>query len=387
VTPVTKKKILSIFGTRPEAIKMAPLVLELKNNPWFSSRVAVTGQHREMLDQVLEQFQITPDYDLDIMRPGQTLFDTTVRVLQGLEDVLFRERPDMVLVHGDTTTTFAAALAAFYLRIPVGHVEAGLRSFARYFPFPEEINRRLTGVLADVHFAPTPNARENLLREGIDPRHIFVTGNTAIDALLMTVRPGYEFTEPALKELDFSRNRVIVVETHRRENWGAPMAAICTGIRAVVRRHRDILVIFPVHPNPAVRTVVYKHLQDEPRVLLLPPLAYSDFANLMSRAYLILSDSGGIQEEAPSLGKPVLVLRDVTERPEAVAAGTVAVIGTTKEAVEAALDRLLLEQEAYEAMARARNPYGDGKAARRIAAGLAYYFNLQRERPAEFGGA
>jgi len=384
---VTKKKILSIFGTRPEAIKMAPLVLELKNNPWFSSRVAVTGQHREMLDQVLEQFQITPDYDLDIMRPGQTLFDTTVRVLQGLEDVLFRERPDMVLVHGDTTTTFAAALAAFYLRIPVGHVEAGLRSFARYFPFPEEINRRLTGVLADVHFAPTPNARENLLREGIDPRHIFVTGNTAIDALLMTVRPGYEFTEPALKELDFSRNRVIVVETHRRENWGAPMAAICAGIRAVVRRHRDILVIFPVHPNPAVRTVVYKHLQDEPRVLLLPPLAYSDFANLMSRAYLILSDSGGIQEEAPSLGKPVLVLRDVTERPEAVAAGTVAVIGTTKEAVEAALDRLLLEQEAYEAMARARNPYGDGKAARRIAAGLAYYFNLQRERPAEFGGA
>lgn len=384
---MTKKKILSIFGTRPEAIKMAPLVLELKNNPWFSSRVAVTGQHREMLDQVLEQFQITPDYDLDIMRPGQTLFDTTVRVLQGLEDVLFRERPDMVLVHGDTTTTFAAALAAFYLRIPVGHVEAGLRSFARYFPFPEEINRRLTGVLADVHFAPTPNARENLLREGIDPRHIFVTGNTAIDALLMTVRPGYEFTEPALKELDFSRNRVIVVETHRRENWGAPMAAICAGIRAVVRRHRDILVIFPVHPNPAVRTVVYKHLQDEPRVLLLPPLAYSDFANLMSRAYLILSDSGGIQEEAPSLGKPVLVLRDVTERPEAVAAGTVAVIGTTKEAVEAALDRLLLEQEAYEAMARARNPYGDGKAARRIAAGLAYYFNLQRERPAEFGGA
>jgi UDP-N-acetylglucosamine 2-epimerase (non-hydrolysing) len=382
---VTKIRILSIFGTRPEAIKMAPLVLELKKNKWFSSRVAVTGQHREMLDQVLEQFDITPDYDLDIMRQGQTLFDTTIRVLRGLEDVLGRERPHMVLVHGDTTTTFAAALAAFYYRIPVGHVEAGLRSFARYFPFPEEINRRLAGVLAEIHFAPTNNARENLLREGIDPRHVFVTGNTAIDALLMTVQPDYVFAEPSLKELDFAKYQVIVVETHRRENWGAPMAAICEGIRTVVRKHQDVIVVFPVHPNPAVRTVVYRELQGEPRVLLLSPLAYSDFANLMSRAYLILSDSGGVQEEAPSLGKPVLVLRDVTERPEAVAAGTVAVIGTTAEAVESALDRLLVKQEAYDAMALALNPYGDGQAARRIAAGLEYYFDLHRERPEEFG--
>jgi len=383
---VSKIKILSIFGTRPEAIKMAPLVLELKKSKWFSSRVAVTGQHREMLDQVLDQFQITPDYDLDIMRQGQTLFDTTIRVLQGLEDVLGRERPQMVLVHGDTTTTFAAALAAFYYRIPVGHVEAGLRSFSRYFPFPEEINRCLTGVLADVHFAPTKDARENLLREGIDPQHIFVTGNTAIDALFMTVRPDYEFMEPALKELDFAQQRVIVVETHRRENWGAPMAAICEGIRSIVRKHQDIIVVFPVHPNPAVKSVVYRHLQGETRVLLLSPLAYSDFANLMSRAYLILSDSGGVQEEAPSLGKPVLVLRDVTERPEAVAAGTVAVIGTTKEAVVSALDRLLLEQDSYEAMARARNPYGDGQASRRIAAGLEYYFKIHPKRPEEFVG-
>ncbi|NLP18118.1 MAG: UDP-N-acetylglucosamine 2-epimerase (non-hydrolyzing) [Firmicutes bacterium] len=382
---MTKIKLLSVFGTRPEAIKMAPLILELESREEFASRVAVTGQHREMLQQVLKEFNLTPDYDLDIMRESQTLFDTTTGVLRGLENVLAQEKPHMLLVHGDTTTTFASALAAFYRQIPVGHVEAGLRSFSRYLPFPEEINRCLTTVLADLHFAPTETSRENLLQEGIDPQKIIVTGNTAIDALLMTVKKDHVFTDPSLQELDLSQKRVIVVEAHRRENWGAPLTEICTALGSLVRRRQDIRVIFPVHPNPIVRKTVYKELGGEVRVHLVPPLNYKDFVNLMARAYLLVTDSGGIQEEAPSLGKPVLVLREVTERPEAVAAGTVKVIGTAAKAVEAALNELLTDTEAYKNMARAVNPYGDGRAACRIVDGLCSYFKLTREKSGEFG--
>ena len=380
-----KIRLLSVFGTRPEAIKMAPLLLKLQKIGGFHSRVAVTGQHRELLHQVLREFSLTPHHDLDIMRESQTLFDTTTGVLRGLEGVLAQEKPHMLLVHGDTSTTFAAALAAFYRQIPVGHVEAGLRSFSRYFPFPEEMNRCLTSVLADLHFAPTRTARENLLREGIDPQRIMVTGNTAIDALLMMVAKDYTFSAPSLRELDFSRRRVIVVEAHRRENWGEPLTQICTALRSVVRRHRDTLMVFPVHPNPIVQETVYGLLEGEERVHLLSPLDYKDFVNLMDRAYLLVTDSGGIQEEAPSLGKPVLVLRDVTERPEAVAAGTVKVIGTRTQPVEEALNRLFTDEEAYKGMATAVNPYGDGRASNRIAAGLCSYFGLSHGEGKEFG--
>lgn len=382
-----KIKLLSVFGTRPEAIKMAPLVLKLQKKSEFVSKLLVTGQHREMLQQVLGEFNLIPDYDLDIMRESQSLFDTTTGVLRGLEDVLEREKPQMLLVHGDTSTTFAAALAAFYRQIPVAHVEAGLRSFSRYLPFPEEMNRCLTTVLADLHFAPTQSSRKNLLREGIDPHRILVTGNTAIDALLMTVKGNYAFSDPLLEKLDFHRKRIIVVEAHRRENWGGPLIGICAALRAVVRRRRDIRVVFPVHPNPIVRDTVYSELQGEDRIHLLSPLDYKDFVNLMARAYLLVTDSGGIQEEAPSLGKPVLVLREVTERPEAVAAGTVKVIGTGAGAVVEALEELLTDSRLYKSMATAINPYGDGQAARRIVAGLCSYFKLAPRKIREFGSS
>ncbi len=378
-------KVLVVFGTRPEAIKMAPLVKLLQKDDALDCRVAVTAQHREMLDQVLRLFDIRPDHDLNIMRAGQTLFDITARAIEGLKPVLEKEQPDLVLVHGDTSTTFAAALAAYYLQIPVGHVEAGLRTGNRYSPFPEEMNRRLTGGLASWHFAPTAGARENLLREGVDPGRIFVTGNTVIDALLATVRPEYRFDDPLLDGMDFQRHRVLLVTTHRRENLGAPMRDIYLALRDIMEQFSDVRVIFPVHKNPAVRSVADEVLGGSARVRLLEPLDYEPFANLMSRCHLVLTDSGGLQEEAPSLGKPVLVLRDTTERPEAVDAGTVRLVGTDRAAIRAEAWRLLGDADYYRAMSEAVNPYGDGMACGRIAQAVKYAFHLSVSRPREFG--
>lgn len=374
--------ILSVFGTRPEAIKMAPLVRVLKETAAINALTAVTAQHREMLDQVLALFEITPEYDLDLMRPRQTLTEITCRSLTGLEKILQRLKPDLVLVHGDTTTTFAAALAAFYQKIPTGHVEAGLRTFRKDSPFPEELNRCLTGTLADLHFAPTARARDNLLREGIPADAIFVTGNTVIDALSTTVRPDFTFPEPILNRIDFSRP-VLLAEVHRRESWGEPLEAICRAFRRLVD-DLHLPLLFPVHRNPAVREPVERLLGNHERIHLLEPLDTASFHNLMQRCRLILTDSGGIQEEAPSLGRPVLVLREITERPEAVEAGTVKVVGTAEETIYRTARHLLETPEAYTAMARAINPYGDGRASRRIQEAILYHFGLRSERPEDF---
>lgn len=364
-------KILTVFGTRPEAIKLAPVIKELeKYSEEVRSAVAVTAQHREMLDQVLDLFDIRPDYDLDIMRPRQSLFDVTTRTLQGLRSVLEAEKPDILLVQGDTTTTFVAALAAFYLKICVGHVEAGLRTFDKYRPFPEEKNRELTSVLADFHFAPTQKARENLLNAGVSGENIFVTGNTVVDALLATVRRSYEFKEPILKDIDFDSKRVILVTAHRRESWGEPLENICRALQEVVLIGRDIEIIFSVHLNPRVRETVKAVLGEADRVHLIDPLDYQPFVHLMDRCYFILTDSGGIQEEAPSLGKPVLVMREVTERPEGIEAGTVKLVGTGEKAIVKAAEELLYDPGAYKRMAKAVNPYGDGHASERIVEAL-----------------
>lgn len=381
---MAKIKIMSVFGTRPEAIKMAPVVKALAAEPEFDSKVVVTAQHREMLDQVLDLFSIRPDYDLDVMAAGQSLTQITCRILIRLDEVLATERPDMVLVHGDTSTTFAAALAAFYRQVSVGHVEAGLRTGVKYFPYPEEINRCLTGVLADLHFAPTDLARNNLIKEGVPSKRIQITGNTAIDALFLTVDESYQFCHPTLRAWDWDRYRILVVEAHRRENWGQPLENVCRAVAELTAQHRDLAVIFPVHLNPKVQEPVRRILGDCPRVHLLDPLGYADFANLMARSHMILSDSGGIQEEAPSLGRPVLVLRNVTERPEAVAAGTVKVVGTDKEKVVSVTKELLTNEQVYGCMAQAANPYGDGQAARRIVSGLKYHFGLTNELPLEW---
>ena len=345
---------------------MAPVVKEIEKHPELKSVVCVTAQHRQMLDQVLDLFRITPDYDLNIMKQGQTLQDITTEVLLGLKPVLEKERPDLVLVHGDTTTTFAGALAAYYARISVGHVEAGLRTGDKFSPYPEEMNRRLTGALCDWHFAPTKLAKENLLKENVQPERILVTGNTVIDALRMTVDDAYRFRDPVLQEALQSGRRIIVMTTHRRENWGEPLRQVYRALKDVLAKHPDILVVFPVHKNPVVRQVVEQELAGLGQVVLVEPLDYEPFANLMNRACLILTDSGGIQEEAPSLGKPVLVVRNTTERPEAVAAGTVKLTGTDYDRVYRELTLLLDDQDYYRAMAEAVNPYGDGLASRRI---------------------
>ncbi|SHH09524.1 UDP-N-Acetylglucosamine 2-epimerase [Thermosyntropha lipolytica DSM 11003] len=357
-------KVMVVFGTRPEAIKMAPVVNELKKEKDLDTVVVVTAQHREMLDQVLHLFAIKPDYDLDLMREEQDLFSITTGVLNGLKDILRKEKPNLVLVHGDTTTTFAAALAAFYEKIPVGHVEAGLRTRNKYSPFPEEMNRTLAGRLAELHFAPTDTARENLLAEATANFKIWVTGNTVIDALLATVKEDYKFGEE-LKGVNFN-NRILLVTTHRRENWGERMKGIYQALIDLVEEFPDVEVVFPVHRNPVVRNLAEEMLGGRERIHLLEPLDYEPFANLMNVSYLVLTDSGGLQEEAPSLGKPVLVLRDTTERPEAVKAGTVKLVGTVREKIYAEAKRLLTDKEEYERMARAVNPYGDGRAARRI---------------------
>ncbi|MDR3562528.1 MAG: UDP-N-acetylglucosamine 2-epimerase (non-hydrolyzing) [Negativicutes bacterium] len=375
-------KVMTIFGTRPEAIKMAPVVLELRKYPeLITPVVAVTAQHREMLDQVLNLFAITPDYDLDIMAKGQTLFDITSRAMHGLNEVLAKEKPDIVLVHGDTTTTFAGALAAYYHQIAVGHVEAGLRTQNKFSPFPEEMNRKLTGALTDLHFAPTPSARDNLLAEAVEAASVFVTGNTVIDALIATVEEGYRFSEPPLADVAFKDKRIILVTTHRRENLGEPMRHVYQALRDIVGEFVDVEIVFPVHRNPRVREVVKEELGGLDRVHLVDPLDYQPFANLLARSYLILTDSGGIQEEAPALGKPVLVLRDTTERPEAIAAGTVKLIGTDRDKVYTETRRLLAEQSEYCRLATACNPYGDGKAAGRIVEFILWKYGLSAQRP------
>ena len=378
-------KVMTVFGTRPEAIKMAPVVLELKKHQdEIETVVAVTAQHRQMLDQVLHLFKIKPDYDLDIMSQGQTLYDITSRAMNGLKEVLEKEKPDLVLVHGDTTTTFAGALASYYSQTAVGHVEAGLRTGDIYSPFPEEMNRKLTGAIASFHFAPTETAKANLLREGVNPEKIYVTGNTVIDALMKTVRPDYEFDDEKLRQIDFEQHRVILLTTHRRENLGEPMRHIYKALRSVVQEMPDAEIVFPVHRNPLVRQVVNEELAGVDRIHLIEPLDYEPFANLMSRSYLVLTDSGGIQEEAPSLGKPVLVLRNTTERPEAVKAGTVSLIGTNVDVVYETTRRLLTDKKAYEAMSNAVNPYGDGRASERIVQAVRYVYNECSEQPEEF---
>ncbi len=377
-------KVMTIFGTRPEAIKMAPVVKALAEAPDMDPIVTVTAQHRDMLDQVLRLFDITPDYDLNIMSPGQTLYDVTDRALLGLKSVLEEAKPDVVLVHGDTTTTFAGALASFYQEIPVGHVEAGLRTGNIYSPFPEEMNRKLTGSLATYHFAPTSSSESNLVKENINQDHLYVTGNTVIDALATTVREDYVFKEEAINALD-STKRIVLVTTHRRENLGEPMRHVYGAIRQLVEEFEDIQIVFPVHKNPKVRQVVQEELGTVERVTLIDPLDYEPFANLMAKSYLILTDSGGIQEEAPALGKPVLVLRDTTERPEAVTAGTVRLVGTDKDAVHDAAYELLHDEDAYKIMSNSVNPYGDGQASRRIVEALRHEFLGNPNVPDRFG--
>lgn len=362
-----KMKVMTVFGTRPEAIKMCPLVLAMKKYPDFIEPiVAVTAQHREMLDQVLQLFEIKPDYDLNIMTAGQTLYEVTSRALTGLRDVLAEAQPDMVLVHGDTTTTFVGALAAFYAKIPVGHVEAGLRTGDKFSPYPEEMNRKLTGTIADVHFAPTATSKNNLLKENISADTIVVTGNTVIDALQTTVRADYQFADAGLQQALTSGRRLVLVTTHRRENLGEPMRNVYKALRKVLELHSDVEAIFPVHKNPRVREIVDAELGHLDRVRLIEPLDYEPFANLMAKVDIVMTDSGGIQEEAPALGKPVLVLRDTTERPEAVAAGTVKLVGTAYDDVLHQTNLLLDDFGYYQSMAEATNPYGDGRACERI---------------------
>ena len=365
-----KIKVMSIFGTRPEAIKMAPLIKELEKSDQIESIVCVTAQHREMLDQVLEIFDITPDYDLDIMQQKQTITGITTRALQGLEEVIQEAEPDLVLVHGDTTTTFVGALAAFYNKVKIGHVEAGLRTYNKHEPFPEEMNRVLTTSLADLHFAPTEAAKQNLLKEGIAEKAIFVTGNTVIDALQYTLNDAHEFEEPLLNEIDFNNNRVITVTAHRRENLGEPLKDICEAILQITEDYDDVQIVYPMHRNPEVRETAISILGKHPRIHLIEPLNLTDMHNLLNKSHLVLTDSGGLQEEVPSMGVPVLVLRNVTERPEGVEAGTLKLAGTEKANIIKLTKELLDSQEAYSKMAKAVNPFGDGRASERIVASI-----------------
>ena len=375
---------MPIFGTRPEAIKMAPLVKALENQDEIHTITTVTAQHREMLDQVLNLFNIKPAYDLNIMAPEQTLTQITVKVLQRIESIIKKEKPDLILVHGDTSTTFVSSLAAFYHQIPVGHVEAGLRTYNKYSPYPEEMNRKLTGCLADLHFAPTQTAKDALLKEGIKQESIVVTGNTVIDALLQTVNKDYVFKDETLKKLDFHNKKIILVTAHRRENLGERMQNIFLAIKEIVENNPDIEVVLPVHLNPVVQQAVHEVLAGVERVRLISPLEYEEFVNLMDRCYLVLTDSGGLQEEAPTLGKPVLVLRDTTERPEAVEAGTVKLVGTDRGRIVKETTTLITKQTEYQKMAEAINPYGDGKAAERILQAILYNYGLTKQPVKEY---
>lgn len=377
------KKIMFVFGTRPEAIKMAPLVKAVEAAEDLEPLVVVTAQHREMLDQVLQLFDVHPSYDLNLMKPGQSLTDITAGVLRGIERIVIKEKPDLVLVHGDTTTTFAGALASFYQQVPIGHVEAGLRSGNMYSPFPEEANRRLTGALTSIHLAPTPQARENLLREGINPDIIYTTGNTVIDALMMTIKDDYTFDDDLEKALNVPGRKVLLT-THRRENLGQPMVQIFRAIRKLHERFPDVHFYFPVHLNPKVRALAKEALSDQERVHMFEPLDYAPFANLINRMDLVLTDSGGLQEEAPAIGKPVLVLRDNTERPEAVEAGTVRLVGADTQLIYDTVETLFTDEKAYARMEHAVNPYGDGKACERIVAAIKHYLGLADDRPQDW---
>lgn len=361
-----KLKVMTVFGTRPEGIKMAPIVKAMENTEEIENIVCVTAQHREMLDQVLDIFKIKPDYDLNIFKPGQTLTGITTKALEGLEKVIVETKPDLLLVQGDTTTVFAGALAAFYQKVKVGHVEAGLRSGNLYSPYPEEANRKLTGVVTNFHFTPTNKSRENLLKEGYPEEKIFITGNTVIDALFHVVKEDYIFEDDFLNSIDFENKRVILLTSHRRENLGKPMENIFKAIDGITKKYDDVEVVFPVHLNPKVRDIAHKVFDGNENIHLVEPLDYEPFTNLMSKCHIVVTDSGGLQEEAPSLGKPVLVAREETERPEGIEAGTAKLVGTSKENISKELDLLLSSKEEYKKMANAVNPYGDGKASERI---------------------
>ena len=379
---MSKKKVMSVFGTRPEAIKMAPLVQQLARSEHFESICCLTGQHRQMLDSVMEIFRLHADYDLDIMERSQTLSTITTKTLLGMEKVIAEAMPDLILVHGDTTTAFAGALSAFYQKVPVGHVEAGLRTFDKYSPYPEEMNRNLIGKIADLHFSPTLSNAENLRREHM-AGEIFITGNTVIDAMKTTVREDFTFSDERLNQLDFSR-RVIVMTCHRRENYGEPMAAIMRAVRKLAEAHPEVTVVYPVHLSPVVQQAAHSGLDGLSNVLLIDPIDVEQMHNLMARAYLVLTDSGGLQEEAPALGKPVLVMRRETERPEAIAAGTARLAGVEEQTIVSMTEELLESPTAYEKMAKAVNPYGDGNACARIEQAIAWYFGLTSERPEHF---
>lgn len=379
-----KIKVLTVFGTRPEAIKMAPLAIKLREYENIESKVCVTAQHRQMLDQVMEIFKLTPDYDLDIMKDRQTLAGITTRVLEGMDEVIKTEKPDIVLVHGDTSTSFVAALSGFYNQVKVGHVEAGLRTYDKYSPFPEEMNRQLTGRIADINFSPTVQNKKNLLKENVPENSIYITGNTVIDALKTTVQKDYKFKNEVLENLDFENKRVIIVTAHRRENLGKPLEDICNALKHIVEKYDDVELVYPVHLNPAVRETVFGILGGMDRVHLIDPLDVLELHNAMARSFMVMTDSGGIQEEAPALAKPVLVLRRETERPEAVEAGTVKLAGVEKDVIIKLAEELLDDKNAYNKMAHAANPYGDGKASERICEAILYAFGLSNKRPEDF---
>ena len=382
---MNKVKVMTVFGTRPEAIKMAPLALELAKRPEFEAICCVTAQHREMLDSVLDIFGLRPDYDLNVMEPRQTLSTITSKCLNGMDGVLEAAKPDLVLVHGDTSTTFAGALAAFYHKIPVGHVEAGLRTYDKWSPFPEEVNRKLVGAIADLHFCPTVSNRNNLAQENIT-NGVFLTGNTVIDALQTTVVKDFHFSDSNLNFLDYVNQKVILVTCHRRENYGQPMTNIMTALRRVADTFPETELVYPVHLSPVVQEAAHKYLDNHPRIHLIAPLSVDEMHNLMARCHLVMTDSGGLQEEAPALGKPVLVLRRETERPEAVAAGTVRLAGVEEETIFQMAAQLLSNREEYDKMAHAANPYGDGRACCRIADAVAWHFGLRKTPPEEFEG-
>ncbi len=381
---VQRKNVAVVFGTRPDTIKMAPIILELQKHEHFHVTTIATAQHRQMLDQVLEVFGIKPDYDLDIMQPKQSLAMLTKNTIAALDDVLVEAKPDMVLVQGDTTTTFVGSLAAFYRQIPVGHVEAGLRTQDKANPFPEEINRRLTSCIADLHFAPTATAKQALLKEHVAAKQIVVTGNSVIDALDYAIKKTYMFPDPRLNDFVAEGRKIVLLTMHRRENWGLPMTGACKAVKQLAKRYPELRFVFPVHLNPIVREVVYPILGDITNVVLIEPLPYSDFVNLMARSHLILTDSGGVQEEGPSLGKPILVLRTVTERPEAVTYGTVKLVGLDPSAILSTARTLLDNNKAYRKMATATNPYGDGHASRRTVQALEHFFGFTKKKPSEF---
>lgn len=382
---MNKKKIAIIFGTRPDTIKMAPLILEFQNYPEFFKVLTIaTAQHRQMLDQVLEVFKIKPDYDLDIMSAKQTLATLTAKIITGIDEILEKEKPDMVLVQGDTSTTCIASLAAFYRQIPVGHIEAGLRTNDKANPFPEEINRRITGCITDLHFAPTETARQALLKENNDPKNIFVTGNTVVDALKYSVVDNFQYSVPELTKIVNQKKKIILVTMHRRENWGKPMEGACKAVRRLAEKYPDFVVVFPVHLNPIVRDIVYPILKDLPNVLLIEPLDYLDFVNLMAKSYMILTDSGGVQEEGPHFGVPILVLRYVTERPDAISYGTVKLVGLDEETIYSTALKLIEDKSEYSKMSNAVNPYGDGLSSLRTIKIIMNYFGFTNDVVEEF---